>query len=363
MDDIMYNISIKKKSENQFFFPPRYSNLKPGIQKILDAHGVRGQFCVFSSGTTSQNPKGYAFSFEALYASANAVNEKLKLKQGDRWGLCLPPYYIGGLSVYVRSLLLDRPPAILHPWNPDVIIEKLLQEEVTAISLVPAQVFDLVKKELRSPKGLKSVLVGGDFLGDELEARAQSLGWPIIRTYGMTEVASGLAIGGDNAKGLELLPHQIVKTDTQEKLWVKSKSLYTCEFQLIDEEWQLRFASERLDNEGFYPLSDRAALTNDGIIPLGRDDGSFKSSGHLIPFYELKNKLDSFMVKNNCWGKMDFLIIDDERRGKLLKLIFDEEISDEILGQLEKLIEPIRIDLKQKVKILPKTELGKTKSY
>jgi O-succinylbenzoic acid--CoA ligase len=355
----MYDLVIEERAENQFFFHPRYQHLVPGINHALEAHKILGQFCILSSGTTSNNPKGYALSFDALLTSAKAVHERLKLTRFDRWGLCLPPYHIAGLSVFVRSLLVDQKPAILHPWDPLTVAENITLKNVTVISLVPAQIYDLVALNISCPKNLKVVLVGGDFFGDELENRALALGWPVVRTFGMTEVASGLATGGDLIHGLRVLPHHEIKTDSLQRLWVKSRSLYTCEFKMQDE-WEIKMAKNDLDSEGFYPLSDRAELLSGGIIPLGRDDGSFKSSGHLISLPELKNKLDRFMLDSGCWGKMDLILTSDRRKGKILTLVYEQNIAPQVISALDELLSPIRIELKNEVESLSKTELGKT---
>jgi hypothetical protein len=176
----------------------------------------------------------------------------------------------------------------------------------------------------------------------------------------MTEVASGLAIGGDTIQGLNLLPHHEIKTDQAQRLWVKSQSLFTCEFKL-EHQWQIKMAKDSLDAQGFYPLPDHAELKSEGMVPLGRDDGSFKSSGHLISMPELQNKLDRFMLEHGCWGKMDLLLTSDDRKGKTLTLVFEESLTPQTILAFEKLLIPIRIELKQKVELINKTELGKTK--
>lgn len=355
----MYNIKIEDKLENQFFLSTSFQYLIAEINSFLISHDISNQFILLSSGTTNQY-KAYTFTFNSLMQSAESVHKKLHLNQTDRWGLSLPPYHIGGLSIYVRSLLTQHEPAILHPWNPETFRAQILNERVTVLSLVPTQIFDLIKLKIQAPSSLKIVLVGGDFLGEELETRAKKLGWPIIRTFGMTEVGSSLAIGGDPKTGLSILSHHKVKVDTVDRLWVKSSSLFN--LQLTKEtEWKMFKANSLLDVDGFYPLEDRASLTSHGIIPLGRLDGSFKSSGHLINFSSLKNTLDRFMLENQCWGKMDLFMLNDARKGKVLCLLHEEDISSEQIKGFEKLVTPIRIDKKKSVPKIFKTELGKTK--
>jgi O-succinylbenzoic acid--CoA ligase len=361
MDPFMYNIKIENKAQNQFFLSLKFQHLIPEINSFLIVNSIASQFIILSSGTSNHHHKAFTFSFNSLMQSAESVHQKLHLKQNDRWGLSLPPYHIGGLSIYFRSLLTHQAPAVLHPWNLTNFKDQILKEQVTVLSLVPTQIFDLIKFKISAPPCLKIVLVGGDFLGEELEIRAKNLGWPIIRTFGMTEVGSSLAIGGDLKTGLSILPHHKVKIDKIDRLWVKSHSLFNLQLTK-DTEWKMIKASSLLDSNGYYPLEDRASLSPEGIIPLGRIDGSFKSSGHLISYPDLKNILDRFMLENQCWGKMDLLIIDDPRKGKVLCLLHEEDISPEQINDFENLIAPISIDKKQNVTKISRTELGKTKS-
>jgi O-succinylbenzoic acid--CoA ligase len=356
----MYDIEIRPSFNNQFFFHPRFQSYISEVNTQLVSSGIHGHVCVLSSGTTSSAPKGYAISYDAMIESAQSVNASLNLKPNDRWGLSLPPYHIGGLSIYFRSSLLGKKPVILHPWDAVNLHQQILDNKVTVISLVPTQVYDLVTNNIRSPECIKAVLIGGDFFGEELEARAIGLGWPVIRTFGMTEVASQLATGGNLIDGLKILPHHKVKTDETQKIWVKSRSLFTCEFKQEMDKWYLRFAEESLDQNGYYPLPDRCQITSQGLIPLGRDDGSFKSSGHLLSLPLLKNLLDRYMLNNSCWGKMDLAITSDPRKGKLLSLIYEQDIESKIVAGVDELFSPIRVDLKIKTERLNKTELGKT---
>lgn len=356
----MYDLKIKDQKENQFFFHTKFQDYISPLSSLLNTHSISNHLCVISSGTTSNKIKGYALSFSALTISAKFVNQALNIGTNDNWGLCLPPYHIGGLSVYARSMLLGKAPIILHPWNPEILREKIIEENVTVISLVPTQIYDLVSMKIIAPSSLKAVLVGGDFLSEELELKAKDLNWPLVRSFGMTEVGSSLAIAGDMKNGLKILPHHQIKIDSNNKLWVRSQSLYTCEF-ILDDGWELKMSRSDIDQEGFFPLPDLAQSGTQGIIPLGRDDGSFKSSGRLIGMTHLKNILDSLMLNHQCWGQMDLISIADERKGKVLSLIYEDTISQDIIKELDGLLHPIKIESKIKVKKIDKTELGKTR--
>ena len=46
-----------------------------------------------------------AISKAAFLASALSVNEVLSAEQDDTWVNVLPPYHVGGLSIYARAFL------------------------------------------------------------------------------------------------------------------------------------------------------------------------------------------------------------------------------------------------------------------
>src|SRR5690606_34005827 len=106
-------------------------------------------FILFSSGTTG-GVKGYAISKEALFSNARASNEHFKMTAHDVWGLSLPVYHIGGLSVLVRAHLLSNKVIDARHWNPEKWTNTI--QEATITTIVPTQLYDLVKRGIRAPK-------------------------------------------------------------------------------------------------------------------------------------------------------------------------------------------------------------------
>lgn len=342
--------------ENLILLSPKHEGLRKEIASVLIESGLRSHVAILSSGTTSKYPKGYALSKRALLLHAQAVNQTLGLTNQDRWGLTLPPFHIGGLGILVRSQLLSRAASDLYPWNPFTLADSIREEGVSVISLVPTQVYDLVKNGIRAPKILRIALVGGDFLGEELERQALGLGWPLIRTFGMTEVGSQLATGGDLQLGLHVLPIHQVKQDESQRLWVKTPTLFTMEFQINDGR-KVVVAEDKFDKDEFYPLEDKVIIKENRIIPLGRMDGSFKISGRLVSFLDLKNLLDKYSIEHGIWGEMELTLSSDPRLGQQLTLCHNLEISQFHIQNFLDLISPIKIH--SIVKGIKRTELGK----
>jgi o-succinylbenzoate---CoA ligase len=166
-----------------------------------------------------------------------------------------------------RAHLLGSKCVDLGLWQPESWVQKITLEKVTVTTVVPTQIFDLVQKKLAAPATLKFLIVGGDYLSAHLERMALDLGWPIIRTFGMTEVCSQLA--STTAPGdadLKVLPIHQVKTDENELLLIKSSALFTLQFK-YKEKLLINYAEQFCDPAGFYRTSDMARLNQDVIIP------------------------------------------------------------------------------------------------
>lgn len=354
----MLNVDFELE-EPQILCHKQYESLAPKILQGLIPYKLHNHFILFSSGTTGGNLKGYAVSKKALFANAKAFNEHFKLTQEDVWALSLPKYHIGGLSVLARTQILGNKLIETGPWNPSLWHQKI--QDATITTIVPTQLYDLVKLNLKAPKNLKFLIVGGDFLSSSLKEEALKLGWPVIRTFGMSEICSQLAATlFPESEELKVMPIHEVKTDAESRLLVKSQSLFTLQFR-VEEEINVTLASELCNSEGFYKTSDSAILKDDSLKHLGRLGDEFKIAGHLVNLNQLKDALSSYLLKNNLYGKMEFTIEDHDRKGKSLILLSLEDNQQSFL-EISKLISPVKIDRIETVSQFERTSLGKLKS-
>lgn len=354
----MFNVDFDNPAPQLICHPDMRVHEKEILTK-LNPFFLRDHFILFSSGTTGGDLKGYALSKKALFKNAEAVNAHFNLTGNDIWGLSLPVYHVGGLSVLARAHLLKNKVIDLRNWDPDIWIKNI--NEVTITTIVPTQLYDLVRKNIQSPSSLKYLVVGGDYLSGALKEEALKLGWPVIRTFGMSEVSSQLASSKSPANDdLEVLPIHDVKTEDG-RLMVKSQALFTLEFSL-GEKFKVNTAKELCDKDGYYITKDRAQIEDHKIIPLGRIGDEAKIAGHLVNLNQLKETLSSFLLKKNLFNRMEFCLEDDERKGKKLILLTDvQSHSNEITSEVSELIRPVRIDEVRMVENLERTTLGKLK--
>lgn len=322
----------------------------------LNPFFLRDHFILFSSGTTGGALKGYALSKKALFANAEAVNNHFQLTSEDVWGLSLPVYHVGGLSVLARAHLLKNKIVDVRKWEPESWVEKM--KDVTITTIVPTQLHDLVQRKLKPSPKLRYIIVGGDFLSAKLKAEAMKLGWPVIRTFGMSEVCSQLASARTpESDDLEILPIHEVKID-EGRLTVKSKAMFTLEF-VMEERFKVNTAKE-LSSDGFYLTKDRAEVHGNIITPLGRLGDEFKIAGHLISMNQLKDTLGTFLMENDLFNQMELSIQDDDRKGKKLVLLTLSS-AEKFVEALKERLKPVKIDEIKTVDSFERTALGKLK--
>lgn len=339
------------------FHHPSFQKDAKTIVAAAGALNLRECFGIFSSGTSSANLKGYIHTLTALESNARAVNDFFGLTSQDTWGLSLPDYHIGGVQVLLRARLLGAKVADLRGWDPERWYSRMSSLGVRVTSVVPTQVHDLVSDKIKAPPGLRLLIVGGDFLSKELETRARQLGWPIIRTFGMTELGSQIASSTPEDDSLTPLPLHQLKTNGEGVLQVKSPALFSYRFEK-KENWDFTPLSSLLDAEGYFQTQDIVDLKANHIVPLGRSGDFFKTGGHLILLGDLRETLQRFLLNNSLFGRAEIYLQDDDRKGKKI-ILLHEGIAEPLLRDLSESFRPIKIDETRSVEKIDRTALGK----
>ena len=175
--------------DSHFFFDTR--RLRAGEWKSLKPPFFPGHIYLF----TSSHRKIAVLSKEAFLVSARAVSRHLKCSAEDRWLIALPLTHVAGIAVLARSFVSSFSTVRLQPpWDPKTFWNILKAEKITLSALVPAQVYDVVQRGFSAPKSVRAVLVGGGPLSPSLYRTARGLGWPLLPSYGLTEICSSAAV-------------------------------------------------------------------------------------------------------------------------------------------------------------------------
>jgi len=146
---------------------------------------------VMTSGTTGR-PKGVAHSEATLEASASAWRAMLPPVTG--WVLALGLGHVAGLGVVWRTIADGVAMRIAAGSDTASLLDALRDPAMSHVSLVPTQLtrlLDLVA-DAPPPPNLRAVLLGGGTIPEVLVRHAVVAGWPVVTTYGLSEMGSGV---------------------------------------------------------------------------------------------------------------------------------------------------------------------------
>lgn len=345
---------------------------------FADFSGPRDHYWIQSSGSSAaanESSKLIALSKKAFRSAASAANRFLGATREDVWGLNLPDFHVGGLSIWARSELtggrvadLRKPTTLTFREQIPNFLSDLRNQGVTLLSLVPTQVYDLVEQRAEPPSSLRAIVVGGAALEASLYRRARELGWPLLPSFGMTEVCSQIATAPLSSlqsdpevyPQLQVLDHLRVQCDEDGFLILDGESLLTgvCRFVEGLAQYQMR--------QGPYVSSDRVELSFSPekkvfLKALGRAMEFVKINGEGVNLFALREKFAAHSPEMS--SQLVILDVPDERRGA--RIIAVTEAQD--LRRLQQALEswnlqafpPERILELRHLKHIPRTELGK----
>ena len=284
----------------------------------------------------------------------------LRAEADDVWLGILPRHHIGGYSIGVRAELSDaRVVWSDQKWDPLAFCNTCLEHKVTLTSLVPTQVYDLVSAECQAPRTLRAVLVGGGALSDSLNERAHSLGWPTLKTYGMTETSSQVAtqpLGSSFDAPMAILPGWDTDLTPDGLLRLRGKALFS---GYVKENSAKGF---RFDpHEGWFTTADHVSIDHGTLTFLARNRHRLKIKGELVNLANLRAELETAAQSCQFAPTSSTLVaIDDPRDEQALVLVAPKSDQAPLLSALAARI-PRFLVPKRAVSLdtLPRTTLGK----
>lgn len=333
-----------------------------------DIFNEPGLIWLKTSGTTSDHEKWIGIKKQAILASAKAVNQFINISQKDIWLNILPLYHIGGLSILARSFLSNTKvfTRTIKPWSPLAFSQHIQSTKASLISLVPTQVYDLVQAKITCPKSVRIVFVGGGHLTPELYIKARELNWPILTTYGMTEMSSQVATAELSSLNtlsypkLKLLPHIKAKVNDHSILLLDSLSKYSYKV-IVNENIEIEKAHDYITTE------DQVELNDSYLTFKQRVSDKVKVLGYLVDKASLNKSLSNLVESKNL-DPRKFVIqnIKNSRRDNDLVVFFEDyhfsQVQNLIL-ELNSLLKSYeKIQRVYRVNVLERSELGKIKS-
>lgn len=245
---------------------------------------------LFTSGTSGP-PKAALLSLANHYYSARGANVNVKLASRDAWLLSLPLYHVGGLGIVFRCVLAGATIAI--PESGESIERAQERYGVTHLSVVATQLYRL----LRSPdvpatfESLKCILLGGGPVSADLLADAYHRRWPVVPTYGLTEMASQVCTmtpaspPGKRMSAGPALRYRRVRVSARGEIEVQGETLFE---GYVQGDSLVR----PVDEDGWFRTGDTGRLDADGYLTVtGRLDRMFVSGGENVHPEEIEGWL------------------------------------------------------------------------
>ncbi len=361
------NLNFFNHSENVFLFPKYIDESEKVLLKAAwSSLDLTNHIFLCSSGTSSKQGtfKSYAISKKAILANAKCVNALISASDSDTWLGSLPTFHIGGISIYARAYLSGS--SILHydqKWDPQKFFDILAEGSINFFSLVPTQLYDLITLKRKCPISIKAVFIGGDHFPSKLKEQALNLGYPLIVTYGMTEVSSQFASAyqtEDSDEFLEVFPIHNIEREYPHH--IESPALATYEI-LTNKNGDTHFK----DLKGNFYIQDHLDFSDrEGklfIRPLGRADSQIKIKGRLYNFLELQNTVHNYFIENDLFDKAVLQYVNHDRDGKRLRIFIEESVAFDLSklksflsSSLPSPVLPVSITT---IKLIPRNSLNK----
>jgi len=256
--------------------PVFFLDKEPLAQCSIIHHGCSLAVLLFTSGSSGK-PKIVALTLANLLKSAYGAIQSLSFNSTDSWELALPLCHVGGIGVIARCLLAQAP---IH-WN---------HAKATHLSLVPTQLFRMLREASPALFRAKAIIVGGAPISTQLLKESLSKDLPLYTTWGMTETASMVTLGradlsrhsGALLKGQKMK----IRGDCQlGELFVRGETL----FQGYLEDNQLRLP---LTEDGWFATGDLGKIDDRGnVYWQGRKDRMFTVLGENIHPEEIEQSI------------------------------------------------------------------------
>ncbi len=233
-----------------------------------------GPLVIVTSGSTGE-PKRVRLSRAALRASADATHHVLG--GPGQWVLNLPPTYVAGVQVLLRSVRAGTTPVVQDGTL--AAAARTMTGSRRYVSLVPTQLVRLLDEhgpDLHALTTFDAVLVGGGPLDSAVRTRAERAGVAVVQTYGMSETCGGCVYDGHPLPGVG------VRIASDGEVLVTGPVLfdgYVLPDGRLDQD-----RTARVLREGWLRTDDLGTLDDDGRLRVtGRRDQVVLSGGVNVP--------------------------------------------------------------------------------
>lgn len=192
-----------------------------------------------TSGSTGE-PKTIRLSKQSMVHSAIASGDYFKLEPGDRILHCLPSDYIAGKMMFVRAIILGLELDLVEPTSQPIFDYNMRYD---FCAMVPLQ----LQRTYQYCENIKTIIVGGASVPEDLCKKLKGIATSVYATYGMTETYSHIAVKPLNEASLKkdstfrslpaffkALPDVKISQDERECLVIEAAHLFKDQLETND---------------------------------------------------------------------------------------------------------------------------------
>jgi len=267
---------------------------------------------IHTSGSTG-NPKNIQLAKEKIQISARKTLEYFKLENGSSALLCLSLETIAGKMMLVRSLIGGLK---LHVVTVSTNPILALKNPIDFVALVPMQLEAAVDTAFEKLKSIKTILVGGAPVSEELIHKLKDKKITVFQSYGMTETISHVAIrkiGFETEEYYEALPGITFSSDEQ-RLIIDYP-------EVLNKKLRTNDCVNLIDSKHFQYLNRYDFIINTGGIKVNPEEIELK----LKPL--LKQAFFIWFVKDVHLGQKIVLVVQETINLKLKKKDFTHYLN------------------------------------
>lgn len=303
-------------------------------------------YALETSGTVEE--KVYLHSLSGIQKSCENFFSEFNLSSEDKWGGSLSRSHVAGFSILARTYFGKLREPHFFKWDVLSLEREVVSNEVTVLSCVPTQIFDIVRAKIKAPTFLKHVFVGGAALSENLFNEAKKLGWPLVQCYGSTETFAQMSYS-TGGSGFKTFPNWKFSFNGRNELILEGPSLFV---GLIKDGVYRSRQGESFNTQ------DIAEAYKEGFKVLGKSSGLIKIKGSYFDFNAFKSELNAFLLDNEFPIDSVFPVaLKEERNGAGVYLVYDKTVELKIVFE-----EFPQVRGAYFVKSIERTSLGKIKA-
>lgn len=336
------------------------------------------EVCIVHTSGSRSGGRGVILRQRNIKASALAVNEALQFTRNDTWGLVLPLFHVGGLSIIFRALFAEAGIVVLPTFDVTKLNSIINQALISHLSLVPTMLSELLSERNGQPfpNTLKCIQVSGAHCPGRLLEQSLALQAPLVISYGMTELSSTAVctrIGQKLTAGMVGKPLRGVEVEIVPEASVPgrdNKAAHQTLHGIVAVRGDI-VASDCLGaptttaqnvGDGWFLTGDLGRFDEDGnLILFGRNDDVIISGGENVHLADIEAAASCYPglvsaaaigVSDSKWGERPILIAQPASSTS-----FDaENLRQFLAAELGRYQLPDKIVLVEK---MPLTETGK----